>query len=58
MKLHEHQAKEILKKYNLPVPEGKVAFSLQKPSKWQKSWVNFPWWLKPSALRWKGKAVV
>ncbi|ADO46255.1 succinyl-CoA synthetase, beta subunit [Hydrogenobacter thermophilus TK-6] len=30
MKLHEHQAKEILKRYNLPVPEGKVAFSLQE----------------------------
>ncbi len=30
MKLHEHQAKEILSKYGLPVPEGKVAFSLKE----------------------------
>ncbi len=30
MKLHEHQAKEILAKYGLPVPEGKVAFSLKE----------------------------
>ena len=30
MKLHEHQAKELLSKYSLPVPEGKVAFSLEE----------------------------
>ncbi len=30
MKLHEHQAKEILAKYGLPVPEGRVAFSLKE----------------------------
>lgn len=27
MKIHEYQAKEILRKYNVPVPEGQVAFS-------------------------------
>ena len=27
MKIHEYQAKEILKKYNVAVPIGKVAFS-------------------------------
>lgn len=27
MKIHEYQAKEILKKYNVEVPKGKVAFS-------------------------------
>ncbi len=27
MKIHEYQAKEILRKYNVAVPEGKVAFS-------------------------------
>jgi len=27
MKIHEYQAKEILKKYNVPVPNGKVVFS-------------------------------
>lgn len=30
MKLHEHQAKELLKRYGLPVPEGRVAFNLQE----------------------------
>src|SRR5919199_4624751 len=28
MKIHEYQAKEILAKYNVPVPRGKVAFSV------------------------------
>ena len=28
MKIHEYQAKEILRKYNVPVPRGKVAFSV------------------------------
>lgn len=27
MKIHEYQAKELFRKYNVPVPEGKVAFS-------------------------------
>lgn len=27
MKIHEYQAKEILKKFNVPVPKGKVAFT-------------------------------
>ena len=27
MKIHEYQAKEILRKYNVPVPNGKVVFS-------------------------------
>jgi succinyl-CoA synthetase beta subunit len=28
MKIHEYQAKELFRKYNVPVPEGKVAFSV------------------------------
>jgi succinyl-CoA synthetase beta subunit len=27
MKIHEYQAKELLKKYSVPVPEGRAAFS-------------------------------
>ena len=27
MKIHEHQAKELFKKYNVPVPQGGVAFN-------------------------------
>jgi succinyl-CoA synthetase beta subunit len=30
MKVHEYQGKEILKKYNVPVPAGKVAFSVDE----------------------------
>ncbi len=30
MKIHEYQAKEILRKFNVPVPEGKVAFSVDE----------------------------
>ena len=30
MKIHEYQAKEILKKYNVPVPKGKVAFTVDE----------------------------
>jgi succinyl-CoA synthetase beta subunit len=29
MKIHEYQAKEILRKYNVPVPTGKVVFSVE-----------------------------
>ena len=30
MKIHEHQAKEILARYQVPVPRGKVAFSVEE----------------------------
>jgi len=30
MKIHEYQAKEILKKFNVPIPQGKVAFSVDE----------------------------
>ncbi len=30
MKIHEYQAKELFRKYNVPVPEGKVAFSKEE----------------------------
>ncbi len=30
MKIHEYQAKEILKKYNVPIPKGKVAFTVDE----------------------------
>lgn len=33
MKIHEYQAKEILKKYNVPVPNGKVVFSPEEAVK-------------------------
>lgn len=33
MKIHEYQAKQILKKYNVPVPEGAVAFNVSEAQK-------------------------
>ncbi len=30
MKIHEYQGKEILRKYNVPVPKGQVAFSVEE----------------------------
>ena len=30
MKIHEYQGKEILRKYDVPVPKGKVAFSVDE----------------------------
>ncbi len=33
MKIHEYQAKEILRSYNVPVPEGKVAFTVEEAVK-------------------------
>ena len=33
MKIHEYQAKEILRKYNVPMPKGRVAFSPEKAVK-------------------------
>ncbi len=30
MKIHEYQAKELFKKYGIPVPQGKVAFSVEE----------------------------
>ena len=42
MKLHEHQAKEIFAKYGLPVPEGKVAFSLKEAKQVAEELGSFP----------------
>jgi len=33
MKIHEYQAKQILKRYSVPVPEGSVAFSVSEAEK-------------------------
>jgi succinyl-CoA synthetase beta subunit len=30
MKIHEYQAKELFRKYNIPVPQGRVAFSIDE----------------------------
>ncbi len=33
MKIHEYQAKDLFRRYNVPVPEGKVAFSVEEAKK-------------------------
>ncbi len=33
MKIHEYQAKELFKKYNIPVPAGSVAFNPEEANK-------------------------
>ena len=42
MKLHEHQAKEIFAKYGIPVPEGKVAFTLKEAKQVAEELGSFP----------------
>jgi len=42
MKLHEHQAKEIFARYGIPVPEGKVAFSLKEAKQVAEELGEFP----------------
>ncbi len=33
MKIHEYQAKELFRKYSIPVPQGKIAFTLEEAIK-------------------------
>ena len=33
MKIHEYQAKELFKKYNIPIPDGGVAFNPDEAKK-------------------------
>jgi succinyl-CoA synthetase beta subunit len=42
MKIHEYQAKELFKKYNIPVPEGEVAFKPDEAAAIAKKLVNHP----------------
>ena len=42
MKIHEYQAKELFKAYNVPVPDGNVAFSVDEAKKTAADLGNFP----------------
>ncbi len=42
MKIHEYQAKEIFRKYNIPVPDGIVAFSVDEAKKASEKLGDFP----------------
>ena len=42
MKIHEYQAKELFRKYDIPVPEGKVAFDVAEAEKVAGSLGGYP----------------
>jgi succinyl-CoA synthetase beta subunit len=42
MKIHEYQAKELFKKYGIPVPEGSVAFQVDEAVTFARELANFP----------------
>ena len=42
MKIHEYQAKELFRQYSVPVPEGKVVFSVEEAKEAAKSLGGFP----------------
>ena len=42
MKIHEYQAKELFKEYNVSVPDGCVAFSVEEAKKAAQSLGGFP----------------
>jgi succinyl-CoA synthetase beta subunit len=42
MKIHEHQAKEILARYDVPVPRGRVAFSVNEAVEIARSLGKYP----------------
>jgi succinyl-CoA synthetase beta subunit len=42
MKIHEYQAKELFRKYGIPVPEGAVAFSAEEAGKRAEALGRFP----------------
>ena len=42
MKIHEYQAKELFKKYGVPIPEGRVAFSPDEAVGIAKSLAEYP----------------
>ncbi|MBU8849206.1 MAG: ADP-forming succinate--CoA ligase subunit beta [Desulfobacterales bacterium] len=42
MKIHEYQAKELFRKYNVPVPDGNVAFSVDEAKKTASNLGGFP----------------
>ncbi len=55
MKIHEYQAKEILRKFNVPVPEGKVAFSANEAVKIAKSNIGGDTWVVKAQIHAGGR---
>ncbi len=46
MKIHEYQAKELFRQYQIPVPKGKAVFSADEAVKVASSVSNGPWVVK------------
>ncbi len=46
MKIHEYQAKEIFRKYNVPTPKGKIAYSVEEAVNNAKELAGPPWVVK------------
>ena len=42
MKIHEYQAKELFKKYDIPIPDGGVAFNTDEAEKIAENLGRFP----------------
>src|SRR3972149_10886430 len=55
MKIHEYQAKEILRKYNVAVPEGKVAFSVEEAKNIAQNEVNSNVWVVKAQIHVGGR---
>lgn len=55
MKIHEYQAKEILRKYNVAVPEGKVAFSVEEAKYIAQNEVNSNVWVVKAQIHAGGR---
>ena len=55
MKIHEYQAKEILRKYNVAVPEGKVAFSVEEAKNIAQNEINSDVWVVKAQIHAGGR---
>jgi len=55
MKIHEYQGKEILRKFNVPVPKGKVAFSSEEAVKIAKEDIGGNVWVVKAQIHAGGR---
>src|SRR3989304_5477445 len=55
MKIHEYEAKEILRKYNVAVPEGKVAFSVEEAKNIAQNEINSDVWVVKAQIHAGGR---
>jgi len=55
MKIHEYQAKEILRKFNVAVPKGKVAFSIEEAVDVAKNFIGGNTWVVKAQIHAGGR---